>query len=129
HSRNRCHHLGAPRCFLKTQRSMARAVPGVPQPVRSAGFVLRGRREETKMNEPGGADPDIQYAYKASLLGAPWVLRLEPDALHWTGGGVSGRIPYAEIRQIRLAFRPVTMQSYRFLTEIWSERSPKIPIA
>lgn len=81
------------------------------------------------MNEPGGADPDIQYAYKASLLGAPWVLRLEPDALHWTGGGVSGRIPYAEIRQIRLAFRPVTMQSYRFLTEIWSERSPKIPIA
>jgi hypothetical protein len=38
-------------------------------------------------------------------------------------------MPYADIRQIRLAFRPVTMQSYRFLAEIWSDRNPKIPIA
>lgn len=81
------------------------------------------------MDQPGGDTAEIQYAYKPRLLGAPWVLRLEPDALHWSGGGVSGRIPYADIRQIRLAFRPVTMQSYRFLAEIWSERSPKVPIA
>lgn len=76
----------------------------------------------------GGA-ADIEYVYKATLMGGVWMLRLAPDALHWAIGGMSGRVPYANIRQIRLAFRPVTMQSYRFLAEIWSEGNPKIPIA
>jgi hypothetical protein len=81
------------------------------------------------MSEPGGDSAENQYSYKPSLLGGAWLLRLEPDALHWAAAGVSGRIPYADIRQIRLAFRPVTMQSYRFLAEIWSDKNPKIPIA
>lgn len=72
---------------------------------------------------------DLQYAYKPSLMGGTWILTLAPDALHWAIGGLTGRIPYADIRRIRLAFRPVTMQSYRFLAEIWAERNPKIPVA
>jgi hypothetical protein len=81
------------------------------------------------MNESGGDAADIQYAYKASLTGGAWILRLAPDGLHWSVGAAAGRVPYAAIRRIRLSFRPVTMQSYRFLAEIWSEKNPKIPIA
>lgn len=80
------------------------------------------------MDEAKAAD-DIEYAYKPSLMGGIWAFRLAPDALHWAMGAHSGRLPYAEIRRIRLAFRPVTMQSYRFLAEIWGDRSPKISIA
>lgn len=93
-------------------------------------FVL-GRRSPTgvSMNQQGGEAADIEYAYKASLMGGAWILRLAPDALHWSVGAMSGVVPYPSIRRIRLSYRPVTMQSYRFLAEIWAEKSPKIPIA
>ncbi|HWV52444.1 hypothetical protein [Pseudorhodoplanes sp.] len=81
------------------------------------------------MDQPDGDAADIQYAYKASLMGGGWVLRLGPDALHWAMGAASGTVPYSSIRRIRLSFRPVTMQSMRFLAEIWSDKGPKIPIA
>ncbi len=81
------------------------------------------------LDEPADATSDLVYSYKASLLGGAWVLRLAPDALHWSLGTMSGEVPYAAIRRIRLGFRPVTMQSYRFLTEIWADKSPKISIA
>ena len=70
-----------------------------------------------------------RYSYKPSLMGAAWSFQLAPDALVWTLGSVSGRAPYGGIRRIRLGFRPVTMQSYRFLAEIWPERGGKIPIS
>ena len=70
-----------------------------------------------------------EYAYKPSLMGAAWAFKLMPDALHWSIGPTSGQLPYRDIRRIRLAFRPVTLQSYRFLAEIWSDKSPKLTIA
>jgi hypothetical protein len=78
------------------------------------------------MDEATGTTADIEYSYKPSLMGGAWILRLAPDGLHWAMGMASGRVPYADIRQIRLGFRPVTMQSYRFLAEIWSHKNPKI---
>ena len=81
------------------------------------------------LDEPGGDTSDLVYAYKASLMGGAWILRLAPEALHWSLGTMSGEVPYAAIRRIRLGFRPVTMQSYRFLAEIWADKSPKISIA
>ena len=55
-------------------------------------------------------------------MGAPWEFRLRPDALEWRMGRQEGRILYGRIRRIRLSFRPVTMQTRRFVTEIWSPR-------
>ncbi len=86
------------------------------------------------MDQPQAAEDDEtaqypRYAYKPSLMGAPWSFQLAPDALVWSLGSMSGRIPYASIHRIRLGFRPVTMQSYRFIAEIWSERAPKIPVS
>ena len=72
---------------------------------------------------------DIVYAYKPSLMGAPFEFRLTPDAFEWSRGGTTGRTPYDRIRRIRLAFRPMTMQNYRFLTEVWIANGPRLQIA
>src|SRR4051794_2387122 len=72
---------------------------------------------------------DIVYAYKPSLMGAPFEFRLTPHALEWRRGGSSGRALYDRIRRIRLGFRPMTMQNYRFLAEVWIADGPKLQIA
>ena len=71
---------------------------------------------------------DPTYAFKPSLVGAMCEFKLKPDALEWQVGRRSGRIGYATIRAVRLSYRPVTMQSHRFITEIWSPGNPKIQI-
>ena len=72
---------------------------------------------------------DPAYAFKPSLIGTTSEFRLAPDALHWRIGRRSGRIPYDRIRAVRLSYRPVTMQSHRFIAEIWAADNPKIQIA
>ena len=72
------------------------------------------------------ADPT--YAFKPSLIGAICQFTLKPDAMDWQIGGRSGRLRYDRVRAVRLSYRPVTMQSHRFITEIWSADNPKIQI-
>jgi hypothetical protein len=83
--------------------------------------------------EPGYAcDPesgDPLYIYKPSLLGAPHEFRLAPGALVWRVGGRSGHAPYGSIRRLRLSFRPGTLQSHRFLAEVWPDGGPRLQIA
>jgi hypothetical protein len=74
-------------------------------------------------------DADIAYAYKPSLMGAPFEFRLTPDAFAWSKGRATGRTPYERIRRIRLGFRPQTMQNHRFLAEVWTADGPKLQIA
>ena len=74
-----------------------------------------------------GADP--VYVYKPSLMGAPWELCLRPDALEWQLGRQRGRIPYARISRVRLSFRPATMQTRRFVAEIWWPGGRRLLIA
>jgi hypothetical protein len=75
-----------------------------------------------------GSSAEPAYAYKPSLMGAPWEFHLQPDRLAWIAGSRTGSVPYGDIRRVRLSFRPVTMQSYRFMTEIWSQGAPKLTI-
>src|SRR5262249_61337753 len=75
-----------------------------------------------------GASPDLVYAYKPSLLGAPFEFRLTPTALEWARGRYAAQTPYRQIRRLRLSFRPVSMQSQRFLTEVWVTGGPKLQI-
>src|SRR3954451_25167744 len=77
------------------------------------------------VDEPPG---DPTYAFKASLIGSPCQFTLKPDALEWQVGRRSGRIRYDVVRAVRLSYRPVTMQSHRFITEIWAPGNPKIQI-
>jgi hypothetical protein len=71
---------------------------------------------------------ELTYAYKSSLIAAPFEFRLAPDALYWAKGRVRGHTPYRDIRRVRLSFRPMTMQNHRFIAEIWTA-GPKLTIA
>ncbi len=54
--------------------------------------------------------------------------RLTADAIVWEAGSKSGRVPYRAVRRVRMTFKPVSMQSYRFVTEIWAERASRLKI-
>ncbi len=69
------------------------------------------------------------YEYKPALMSAAHQFRLTDDALAWQVGRRSGRLPYDQIRRVRLSFRPVTMQSYRFQAELWPASGAKVRIA
>lgn len=69
------------------------------------------------------------YAYKPSLVGAMSEFALQSDAIEWNRAGSVVRVPYADIRRVRLSFRPITMQSYRFIAEIWAMGGKKLTIA
>jgi hypothetical protein len=73
--------------------------------------------------------PHASYAYKATPLGAIWRFHLGSDAIEWEAGPRRGQLRYADIRRLRLSFRPVSMQSHRFLAEIWPARGPKLQMA
>jgi hypothetical protein len=81
------------------------------------------------MSESDDPADQPRYSYKPSLLGSPHEFALTPTALNWVAGRMHAYIPYASIRKIRLSFRPVTMQHYRFIAEIWTDRSPKLTIS
>lgn len=71
---------------------------------------------------------EVTYSYRPSVLGAAWTFVLTADALAWDTGRKSGRIPYRSIRRVRMSFRPMTIQTVRFRTEIWAEGAPKIEL-
>lgn len=69
------------------------------------------------------------YAYKPSLFGAPWEFRLAADALEWQAGSRQGRVDYRNICRLRLSYRPTSMQTHRFLAEIWPAVGGKLQVA
>lgn len=87
-----------------------------------------GLPEELNADAQASAQ-DIVYAYKASLMTAPFEFRLAADGLHWRKGRFTGLTPYDRIRRVRMAFRPTSMQFSRFLIEIWPNEGPVLPVA
>ena len=73
-------------------------------------------------------DRPFAYIYRPSLLGAPWEFNLVGDGLDWASGRKSGHISLRSIRRLRLSYRPASMQSHRFMTELWAEGAPKLEI-
>jgi hypothetical protein len=82
------------------------------------------------MKTGSGADDanDRAYSYRPSLLGAPWAFRLTAAGLAWEAGRKSGLVPYGDIRRVRLSFKPISMQTQRYMMEIWAERTVKLVI-
>ncbi|MGH6682798.1 MAG: hypothetical protein ACRECA_02540 [Pseudolabrys sp.] len=72
--------------------------------------------------------PENTYSYRPSLLGAPHEFRLGEHGLAWSVGSRSGNVAWREIERVRLSFRPASMQTQRFLTEIWAAGAPKLTI-
>jgi hypothetical protein len=79
--------------------------------------------------EPAGpAAGATTYAYRASLFGGPREFRLTDDGIEWIAGRSSGRIPFRNVRRLRMSFKPVNMQWHRFRTEVWADGAPKLEI-
>ena len=76
----------------------------------------------------GEADETLFYAYRPSLLGGGYEFRLTAEGLDWSDGRRSGHVPFRNVRQLRLSYRPASMQSHRFVTEIWAEGAPRLQI-
>jgi len=75
--------------------------------------------------------PEHTYSYRPSLLGAQWELTLGREALSFSAGPAglrSGRVPYARIARLRMAFRPMSMQTTRYMTELWAPGEPPLRI-
>lgn len=70
----------------------------------------------------------LEYTYKASLIGSAYRFELIDNELHWHVGRRSGVWPLASIALVRLSYRPVSMQSRRFRTDIYSERGERLSI-
>ena len=70
----------------------------------------------------------LDYAFRPSLLGAPWEFSLRGQSLDWRAGRKSGAVALRDIYRVRLSFRPGTMQNQRFLAEIWAPGAPKLQI-
>ncbi|MEI9804939.1 MAG: hypothetical protein WDN48_11360 [Pseudolabrys sp.] len=82
------------------------------------------------MNEQTAVtDGNLTYTYRPSAMGAPMSFTLAPDGMNWVSGGRSGRVRYSDIRRVRMSHRPVNMQPYRFVTEIWAAGAPRLRIA
>lgn len=81
---------------------------------------------DTDTEVPDGAPI---YMYKPSISGAPWTFRLGTTALEWNSGYRAGRVAYDKITEIRMLFRPGSLQMRRYLTEIRSVGSPKLALA
>lgn len=69
------------------------------------------------------------YSFRASLMGSPHSFGLGEQALYYEIGVHAGSISYLSIRRLRLAFRPMSLATYRFTVEIWSDNAPKLTIA
>ena len=74
------------------------------------------------------AADDIAYAYRPSIASAPWEFRLAASGIDWERGGKSGHVAYRSVRRLRLSYRPTSMQTHRFVTEIWPDGAPKLTI-
>jgi hypothetical protein len=70
----------------------------------------------------------VTYAYRPSVMGAAREFKLSNDGIDWTAGVRSGHIPYRDIRRLRMMYRPASMQSQRFVTELWGKGAPKLTI-
>ena len=70
----------------------------------------------------------VTYSYRPTALGAPRHFTLSDDGIDWNSGAMSGHVPYRQIRRLRMSFRPVSMQSHRFITELWGEGAPRLKI-
>lgn len=80
-------------------------------------------------DKSGKNDDQPSYGFRPSLLGAAWQFRLAPGGLDWELGRRSGHIPYAQVRKLRMSYRPTTMQTQCFITEVWPPSGPKLTIA
>jgi hypothetical protein len=67
---------------------------------------------------PSAQSDHLHYTFKASLIGSAHQFELTEQGLSWRIAGRSGLWPYRDIANVRLSYRPVSMQARRFRADI-----------
>ena len=75
------------------------------------------------------AGETVSYSYRPSVFGAPREFNLTDRGIGWAVGLRSGSIPFDRVRRLRVSYRPNSMQSHRFVTELWADGSAKLLIS
>ncbi|HEY1474424.1 MAG TPA: hypothetical protein VGF53_10105 [Pseudolabrys sp.] len=78
--------------------------------------------------EHAGTGEPFAYSYRPSVLGAAREFKLAGDGIEWAAGRKGGHIPFRSVRRLRMSYRPASMQSHRFMTELWADGAPKLEI-
>ena len=91
----------------------------------SSADNVRATAADDALADPGEA---LSYSYRPSLLGAGWHFSLTPAGIDWSAGARSGFVRYGDVRGLRLSYRPTSMQSHRFVTEVWAREGPALRI-
>jgi hypothetical protein len=71
----------------------------------------------------------VSYSYRPSVFGAFREFSLTKRGIDWAVGPRSGSIPFDRVRRLRVSYRPHSMQSHRFVTELWADGFPKLLIS
>jgi hypothetical protein len=69
-----------------------------------------------------------RYAFKASLVGSAHQFELTEQGLSWRVAGRAGLWSYADIANVRLSYRPVSMQARRFRADITNAGGARLAI-
>lgn len=77
---------------------------------------------------PEAAGDGTQYIFKPSLVGGASQFDLTDEGLSWQVRGKHGVWPLEKIAAIRLSYRPVSMQSRRFRTDIEDTRGERVTL-
>lgn len=75
-----------------------------------------------------GDDQALSYIYKPSLAGSTHTFMLAGQGLSFQSGFRTGTWGYDEIARIRLSYRPVSMLSHRFRTDIYNGQGRKLTL-
>jgi hypothetical protein len=70
----------------------------------------------------------VRYAFKPSIAGSPLTLELSGQGLSFTSGFRADVWRVADIAQIRLSYRPVSMLAHRFRADVRHRNGRKIRI-
>lgn len=73
-------------------------------------------------------DQVLSYIYKPSLAGSTHTFMLTEQGLSFQSGFRTGTWGYDEIWRIRLSYRPVSMLSHRFRTDIYNRQGKKLTL-
>ena len=76
-------------------------------------------------DEPSGP---VRYVYKPSIAGSPLSFELTAEGLQFGSGFRTDSWRYADIAQIRLTYRPVSMLSHRFRADLRHKNGRKLRI-
>lgn len=79
-------------------------------------------------NDPEAPGDGTQYIFKPSLVGGASQFDLTDEGLSWQQKGKRGVWPLEKIAAIRLSYRPVSMQSRRFRTDIEDTRGERVTL-